>query len=58
MLQFILKLFGFRIVYVCDWGVYESRYDSIDRMSGRPIHSDMSVAPPWAKIRITKDTTP
>lgn len=34
-------MFGLR-----QWGC---RYDSIDRVMMRPIHKDMSVAPPWAK---------
>lgn len=32
---------------------WSARYDSIDVAMGRPIHADMSVAPPWA-TRLTK----
>jgi len=28
---------------------WSARYDSLDRMASRPIHEDMTVAPPWAK---------
>jgi hypothetical protein len=28
---------------------YSSKYDALDARAGRPIHSGMSVAPPWAK---------
>ncbi len=56
MMAWMLRLFGLKIVYVCDWGTYESRYGSIDRMMTRPIHEDMSTAPPWAKMRIVKRT--
>lgn len=45
-----------RAVYVTDQAdemfgrrAWSTRYDSIDRMAGRPIHAHMSVAPPWAK---------
>lgn len=48
----LLRLFGFKIVYVCEFGEFDCRYDSLDRMMGRPIHTDMSVAPPWAKRKI------
>jgi hypothetical protein len=50
----LLSLVGYRVEYVCDWGTYEYRYDSIDRHMGRPIHQGMSVAPPWAKRRIAR----
>ncbi len=50
----LLKLFGYKIEYVCDWGVYKWRYDGTDYAMTRPIHKDMSVAPPWAKMRIVK----
>lgn len=49
-----LSALGYRIQYVCDWGVYEYRYDAIDQACTRPIHDKMSVAPPWAKMRIVK----
>ena len=52
MIRRLLALFGYRIEYVCEWGVYDYRYDGIDYAMGRPIHPQMSVAPPWAKRRI------
>lgn len=54
MIRWLLKLFGYRVVYVSEYGTHESRYDSIDYMMGRPIHENMSVAPPWAKTKIVK----
>lgn len=54
MLRRLLALLGYRIEYVCDWGVYAHRYDGIDRHMNRPIHQGMSVAPPWAQLRITR----
>lgn len=57
MMRRALRLLGFEIVYVCDWGEYTHRYDDIDRMSTRPIHRNMSVAPPWAKMKIRKITS-
>lgn len=54
MLTWFLKLFGYKIVYVSEYGVHDHRYDSIDRHMGRPIHKDMSVAPPWARLTIIK----
>ncbi|GGC90791.1 hypothetical protein GCM10010994_55730 [Chelatococcus reniformis] len=56
MMRWLLGLFGYRIEYGCDWGFYEHRYDAIDFHIGRPIHRDMSVAPPWAKARIVRAT--
>ena len=47
--RWIAKKFGYSIAYVCKWGVWEGRYDSIDNMMMRPIHENMSVAPPWAR---------
>ena len=54
-MKWLLRLFGLRIVYVCEWGVYKHQYDSLDAMMGRPIHKDMSVAPPWATARIIQN---
>ncbi len=48
----LLGWFGFGIAYECEWGAYTHRYDAIDVAMGRPIHAAMSVAPPWAKMRI------
>ena len=55
MFRKLMSLFGYRIEYVCEWGVYDSRYDSIDFHCNRPIHREMSVAPPWADMRIVKN---
>lgn len=52
----LLALFGWRVEYVSEWGTHEFRYDSLDYQAGRPIHKDMSVAPPWAKRRIVRAT--
>ena len=52
MMRKILNMIGLDICYVCQWGVYSHRYDGIDAYAGRPIHGQMSVAPPWAKMRI------
>lgn len=49
MIDGILRKLGFTVRYVCEWGEYESRYDYLDHVQTRPIHKDMSVAPPWAK---------
>ena len=54
MFWFILNLFGYKVIYFCEWGVYPHRYDSIDNQSMRPIHENMSVAPPWAEMKIVK----
>jgi len=54
MIRKILKLFGYEIKYICEWGIYSHRYDGIDHTMCRPIHKDMSVAPPWAKRIIVK----
>jgi hypothetical protein len=53
-MRWFFALFGYRILYRCEWGEYEYRYDVIDRQMGRPIHKDMSVAPPWAKAVLMK----
>ncbi len=54
MMRWLLRQFGFRIVYVCDWGVWDTRYSAVDYMMMRPCHPAMSVAPPWAVRRIVK----
>jgi hypothetical protein len=51
MIRVLLSLLGLHIVYVCDWGTYKFRYDSIDVTMNRPIHPGMSVAPPWARMK-------
>ncbi len=54
MIRYILSLFGYELKYICDWGTYNFRYDSIDYAMGRPVHGQMSVAPPWAKLKIVR----
>lgn len=49
MIRTLLSWFGWEIVYVCSWGTYSRRYCMDDVNMNRPIHKDMSVAPPWAK---------
>jgi len=50
-----LHALGLRLVYVCEWGTYDYRYDDADHHANRPIHRGMSVAPPWAKRRIVRN---
>lgn len=52
----LLRRIGFNVEYVSGFGVHASRYDGTDYAMGRPIHPDMSVAPPWAKRRIARAT--
>jgi hypothetical protein len=54
MFRWLVGLFGYRIIYVSEFGTHDSRYDSVDYMMGRPIHKDMSVAPPWAKMKLVR----
>jgi len=54
MLTRLLNWLGREIVYVCKWGTYSHRYNSLDAAMGRPVHPEMSVAPPWVKMRIRK----
>ena len=54
MIRRILRLFGYAIEYVDGGKVWDWRYDPLDRMMGRPIHDQMSVAPPWAKRRLRR----
>lgn len=51
-MKWILSLFGYRIVYVCEWGTFDHRYDSLDAAMCRPVYEGMSTAPPWAKMKI------
>jgi hypothetical protein len=44
-----LRKMGYKISYECEWGSYKYRYDYLDFAQSRPVHKDMSVAPPWAK---------
>ena len=50
----LLKWLGYRIEYVSEWGTKSHRYDTVDVQAMRPIHPNMSVAPPWAKRKIVK----
>ncbi len=50
----LMNLLGYKVSYVCDWGQYTHRYDDIDRIMTRPIHRNMSVAPPCAKEVFTE----
>ncbi len=52
----LLRCLGARRQYICDWGVYETRYSSLDFFMERPIHKHMSVAPPWAKFNLRRVT--
>lgn len=58
LVRILLHVLGYRIEYVSEWGVHAYRYDGLDATMGRPIHKDMSVAPPWAKRRIVKRGIP
>lgn len=54
MLRKLLALFGYRIEYRSEFGVHDARYSGVDAAMQRPIHPDMSVAPPWAKRKFVK----
>jgi hypothetical protein len=54
VVRFLLGLLSLRICYVCEWGEYDYAYDTVDLISGRPIHEGMSVAPPWAVMRVKR----
>ena len=55
MLQkLFVGMFGFKIVYESNWGVFDRRYDSIDIQMQRPIHENMGIAPPWAKMKFVR----
>lgn len=58
MINTILGWFGYKLAYTCDWGTYRYRYDSIDYNMGRPVHKDMGIAPPWAKMIIVPKARP
>lgn len=55
MVDWLLRKLGFTVEYVSEFGVHSARYDSTDYNSGRPIHPNMSAAPPWAVRRITRN---
>lgn len=54
MIRFVLRQFGFTICYKSNFGTHTYRYGILDRMMMRPIHRDMSVAPPWATRHIVR----
>lgn len=54
IIALVFSWFGRELYYECSWGDYDHRYDAIDRMMQRPIHENMSVAPPWARMRMRK----
>ena len=56
MIDRILRAFRFSVEYVSEFGGHASRSDATDYAMGRPIHLNMSVAPPWAKRQITRAT--
>lgn len=50
----LLNWLGFNIQYVHAWGTWSTRYNGQDAAMCRPIHPNMSVAPPSAKRIITR----
>jgi hypothetical protein len=48
MLRFLLRQVGIGIEYRSNFGTHLYRYGVLDRITMRPIHREMSVAPPWA----------
>lgn len=54
MIKALIKLAGYRVVYVCDWGTYERRYGDFEYYTSYPITRDMKVAPPWAEKQIVR----
>lgn len=54
MIKWLLDFLGLERVYISEWGEKKYRYDYLDHVQTRPIHKDMSVAPPWAKAVIRK----
>ncbi|MCA0996645.1 MULTISPECIES: hypothetical protein [Roseobacteraceae] len=54
MVKGLLKLAGYRVEYVCDWGVYERRYGDLEYHMNYPVHPEMRIAPPWAEKRIVR----
>jgi len=52
----ILELLGLEVVYVHRCGEWKHRYNGADFAMGRPVHRNMSVAPPGAKMVIRKIT--
>lgn len=54
LLRKVMSLLDFDIVYVHEWGEWSHRYNSVDYATARPIHRDMSVAPPSAVMHIRR----
>ena len=54
MFRRLIEAVGYRVIYQSELGIHSHRYSGIDHTMNRPIHQDMSVAPPWAKLRIVK----
>ncbi|AMV20446.1 hypothetical protein VT03_21285 [Planctomyces sp. SH-PL14] len=52
LLRWVLRRFKRKIVYTCEWGTYDTLYDSTDLGMCRPCHPDMAVAPPWSDLEI------
>lgn len=52
----LLKWLGFEIVYIHRWGEWKHCYSGLDYAMGRPIHRNMSVAPPGAKMVVRQIT--
>lgn len=50
----ILAWLGFSIQYRDHRGVHSHRYGGLDFQMGRPIHEDMSVAFPTARLEIIR----
>ena len=56
MIRFLLRQVGLEIVYKSNFGTHTHRYGVIDRIMMRPVHRDMSIAPPWAARHIVRIT--
>lgn len=52
--RWLLGKMGYTVSYVHKWGTYTHRYNGLDMQMHRPIHPNMSVAPPSARRRITR----
>lgn len=50
--RWMLRKFGKKIVYQCEWGNFDYIYSVDDLAMCRPIHENMTVAPPWANAKI------
>lgn len=49
MIRKLLNMLGYNVIYAHEWGVWSNRYSWSDMAMARPIHRNMSVAPPDAK---------